>query len=234
MIYKVRVYCEEDAQYYYTNQTVLDENWIPHSGHTFRDFTILQTVDSIKNFKINNDTKDPTNLNINLFGLHKKLIFDSYGCLITKEYYKNYDGSIYSDLIVKDEYVYNIDTNDLVKYRDETITWYYTDNTIGQIKTFRKYYSIKQGIKEGIIRRTNLINQAKEYGLINILGIRNVSGESIQPNSHYFFSLLMPNIEKYIKGILKQDLIDQIQTSNEPFLDQTIKDNLEGILKYWT
>ena len=40
MTYNVRVYCEEDAQYYRTTQTTLDETWITtvHEVHTIKDF----------------------------------------------------------------------------------------------------------------------------------------------------------------------------------------------------
>lgn len=42
MTYHVRVYCEEDAQYYRTTQTTLDETWVPtgHEAHIIRDFVI--------------------------------------------------------------------------------------------------------------------------------------------------------------------------------------------------
>ena len=42
MTYNVRVYCEEDAQYYRITQTTVDETWIPtgHESHTIRDFVI--------------------------------------------------------------------------------------------------------------------------------------------------------------------------------------------------
>lgn len=42
MTYHVRVYCEEDTEYYRTTQTTIDENWVPagHESHTVRDFVI--------------------------------------------------------------------------------------------------------------------------------------------------------------------------------------------------
>lgn len=42
MTYYVRVYCEQDGQYYRTTQTTVDETWIPtgHEAHTIRDFVI--------------------------------------------------------------------------------------------------------------------------------------------------------------------------------------------------
>ncbi len=42
MTYHIRVYCEEDVQYYRTTQTTLDETWIPtgHEAHTIRDYVV--------------------------------------------------------------------------------------------------------------------------------------------------------------------------------------------------
>lgn len=46
MTYNIRVYCEEDAQYYRTTQTIIDENWISagHESHTIRDFVIEKEI----------------------------------------------------------------------------------------------------------------------------------------------------------------------------------------------
>jgi len=188
-------------------------------------------------FKCTNDFLDISNIDINLYGLYKEEIFDSYGCLVEKNYYKNFDGSIYSDLYIKDTYNYTILSNDLVYYRDEEITWYLTDGSIGFQKSFRKYY-IKNGdytdaIKEGIKRRENLVEIAKSYGLSNITGTYEVSGEPSLPNSHYFFNSILSEVELYKFGTNKNALIDVISNSSESFLTQTIKDNLVSILKYW-
>lgn len=179
---------------------------------------------------IGKDTIDKDK-NINLYGLHREDIIDSKGSLITKNYYKNYDGTTYSDLAVKDEYNYIIDSvTDLVQYRTETISWYRQDGTVGDTKVITKYYNLNNSIKEGIIRRTNLIDKAKTYGLANISGTH-VSGI---PNSHYFFNLIIDEVERYKVGTIKQDLINIINTTTESYITQTIKDNLVGILDYWS
>ena len=44
--YDVRVYCETETTYKESNQTTLDENWIPSGceSHTIRDFVIERIV----------------------------------------------------------------------------------------------------------------------------------------------------------------------------------------------
>ena len=190
-------------------------------------------ISSSKIFKITNNGRNPEQYDINLFGLHKKETIDTYGSLILIEYYKNYDGITYSDLVVTDEYIYNIGINDLVIDRTETIKWYMIDDTIGYTKIISKYYNATSAIYEGIRRRINLIEKAKVYGMTNIVGNHEVSGEPEIPNSHWFFMQISDEANLYIQGINKQGLIDVIQGSTESYLTQTIKDGLEACLKYW-
>jgi hypothetical protein len=185
----------------------------------------------VKCFKITGTCNYPGNEDINIFGLFKKNIFNNRGELISKEYYKEYDGVTYSNLVVKDEYYYTSDSvNDLVQYRDEIITWYLEDNTVGAIKNIKKYYSLVEAINEGIRRRSNLLDQAKAYGLVNIQGTH-ASGI---PNSYYWFSTMDALVTDYINGTTKQDIIDFIDNSTETYVTQTIKDTMTDILDYWT
>ncbi len=181
-------------------------------------------------YKLTNNYEIDTEKNINYFGLHRKDTIDSLGLLVTKEYYKNYDGTTYSDLVIKDEYVYTLNVNDLVDFRTETITWYLTDDSVGTTKVFDKYYNLTKGIKEGMVRRTNLIDKAKAYGMGTITGTH-ASG---LPNSYVWFSTMNIVVVDYINGTLKQDIIDFIDNETETYITQTIKDIMTDILDYWT
>jgi len=193
--------------------------------------TITPFNRDFKKFKITKTSESPSEKNINLFGLFRKDIFNSRGELITKEYYKNYDGTTYSDLVVKDSYIYTVNpANDLATYRDETIEWYLEDATIGETKDIKKYYNLTKSINEGIRRRENLLDQAKAYGLANIAGTH-ASGV---PNSYYWFSTMTSAVRNYLDGTLKQDLIDFIDAETETYVTQTIKDTMTDILDYWT
>lgn len=201
------------------------------------DITILDGIVSgndnytLLKYKINNSYNNPTDKNINLFSLHRKDVIDAKGSLVTKEYYKNYDGTTYSDLVVKDEYVYTFNpTNDLVTLRNEKITWYLEDDSIGTVKNIVKYYGLVTSIKEGVARRTNLLNNAKAFGLAYISGMH----ESGIPNSYYWFSTMQSEVKNYLEGTKKQDLIDFIDNATETYITQTVKDGMTDILDYWT
>lgn len=190
-------------------------------------------------FRCTETYNDPTNIDINFHNLYKEDVIDSKGSLIEKNYYTDFDGSTYSGLAIKDEMEYNILSNDLVSYRTETITWYREDDNIGLQKVLSpKYYIINgdptEAIKEGIRRRSNLIDKAKAYGLSNIEGTHDETGEISMPNSHHFFILIKEEVEKYIDGTCKQCLVDRITNATEEYVTQQIKDDLENILDYWS
>jgi hypothetical protein len=181
-------------------------------------------------YKLTGTYEDPKLKNLNVYGLYRKDTIDSKGSLVLKEYYKTYDGNNYSDLVAKDEYIYSINAYDLVSHRDEIITWYREDGTIGSTKTIKKYYDLNKGIKEGMSRRTNLLDIAKAYGLGNITGTH-ASG---LPNSYYWFSTMNEVVDHYLNGTLKQNIIDFIDNETETYVTQTIKDTMTSILDYWT
>ena len=144
--------------------------------------------------------------------------------------YKTYDEGTLSDLAVKDEYVYYFNEYDLVTHRTETITWYKEDDSVGATKSITKYYNLNDAIKEGVRRRTNLVDKAKAYGLSYIEGTH-ASGI---PNSYYWFATMKTEVKDYLDGTKKQDLIDFIDNETETYVTQTIKDNMTAILDYWT
>ena len=71
------------------------------------------------------------------------------GELYKVEYYNTLVGdpnniANYSDLVLTENRVYTRDpTTALVIYRDQTVTWNLTDGTIGETKTQRKFYQLK-------------------------------------------------------------------------------------------
>ena len=174
------------------------------------------------------------NVNYNFLGLQKEEIFDDYGCLIEKNMYLNYNSEtkVFSNKILRDVCVYTR-TNDMVVYRTETITWYDENEYPVFIKSISKNYTLIDSMNEGIRRRENLINKAKEYGFMNITGTYEVSGEPTMPNAYYFFTVIKDEVTLYING-MKDYLINKIENSQESYLTSTIKTNLVDILKYWS
>lgn len=200
--------------------------------------TIIQDhKDSIPNnlkypYKITGDSLDPTKYNINIFGLFREDIFDDMGALVTKNYYKNYDGTTYSDLVVKDEYAYTYTPPyNLVNYRDETITWYLEDDAIGSVKIIRKYYTPKNAIIEANTRRENLIDKAQAYGMANITGYDPILQIS---EGQKFFLAIKTQLENYRVGVKMQELLDTVQAYAESAVTQQMKDDLCDIFDYWS
>lgn len=168
------------------------------------------SVDTNKNFKIGYN--NPEIIDYDIMGFHKKRTI-TFGELVKVEYYKNYDGLSYSDIIVEEIREFTRDQNTgLVQYRNQSSRWYLSDDTIGFIKNTTKYYSLEEAIQEGIDRRTNVIAKAKSYVLVNI-------GQS------YSFDLLTSvksEIQLFIDGYT-QPLRDSINNNTKQYLNQSIK-----------
>lgn len=165
-------------------------------------------------YKINDTVYDPYDINYDILGFHKKRTI-IFGELKKIEYFRNYDGINYSDLILEEFREYNRDVNGLVQSRFLTIKWFLTDDSIGGIKNTVKYYSMQEAIQEGLDRRSNIISDTKSYTLEQI-------------GQLYSFDLLSSvktEIELFIDGYT-QPLRDAIITSTKPYLTTVIKDGI--------
>lgn len=187
-----------------------------------------------KKFKINESFKDPSDININFFGLHKEELINDLGFLYQVNYYKNLSsGDNFSDLAVRDEYQYFTNEYDIATHRIETITWYLEDDTVGAIKQITKYYDLQGAVVEGVRRRANLIEKAKAYLLENVEGYHSVSGEPTLPNSYYLYTLCKNEIELYIAG-MKPYLVEFFENTEEPYVTEEIRTGVLDIIKYWS
>lgn len=172
----------------------------------------------LPNYRLTGEIDDPTNLDYDIFGLHKKRTLVK-GELLTVEYYKNYDGVTYSELVVKEDREYIRNINGIATQRNMNISWYLEDGSIGTTKSTIKYYSPQEGIDEGITRRRNVIADAKLYVLSQV-GL--VNGKD-------FMTSLASEIMLYENGET-QALRDSVQASSKQYLTQQIKDTVVFIL----
>lgn len=102
--------------------------------------------------------------------LHRKSNLVKGECK-SEEFYENYDGITYSNLIVKENHVFIRDALGFAIKRDTTITWYNNDGQPNSLtKSLPKFYSSVEQIEEGKTRRGNLVNalQMPTIGLISI------------------------------------------------------------------
>ena len=170
--------------------------------------------EDLKKFKINDSFEDPSNLDYDILGFHKKRTI-TFGELRLTQYYRNYDGVTHSDLIVEETRDYTRDVNGLVQHRVQQSKWYLKNGSIGETKTTTKYYTLPEAIQEGLDRRGNIISQTKAYVLSQI-------------GQLYSFDLLTSvknEIQLFLDGYT-QPLRDAITNSTKPYLNQTIKDGI--------
>jgi hypothetical protein len=184
-------------------------------------------------FKINNSYASPLNDNYDILGLPKYEYIEmtdpaKKGELLKTEYYNNFAGgdpnniANYSDLVLTEERFYTRDpTTSLLLYRDQVVKWYLTDNTVGEIKTNRKPYQLKDAIDEGIIRRGNVISAAKLY-IMSTVGLA---------NGQTYLAELITQINTYLQGN-HQPLIDAVNASTDSFMTPTIKATTVSILTF--
>lgn len=160
-----------------------------------------------------------TNIDYRHLGLFKKEIFNSLGDFTTIEYYKNYDGTTYSDLEVKETLTYSRDvTTGLLTERDIDIEWYDKGSVI-ETKTTKKHYTAAKGYNGNKKARQNLINDASMYLMSQV-------GKS---DGTAFFKLVRAEVEDYI-STSDMELVNFINNSTESYMTQSIKDTLSAIL----
>jgi hypothetical protein len=169
-------------------------------------------------FKLTGTNTSPVDLDYDIYGLHKKRTFVQ-GELVLTEYYRNYDGTTYSDLVVDEGREYTRDANNLAQYRTQISRWYLTNDEVGATKTTTKYYTVHESVAESETRRANLVADAKLYTLSQI-GIANCWD---------FLQSINVEIDLYIQGAT-QYLKDSIMASTKPYLNETMKGTLVYIL----
>ena len=172
------------------------------------------------NFKITGESSDPSQLDYDIMGYHKKRTIIK-GELTKVEYYKNFDGVNYSDLIVEETRQYTRNEIGLALYRTQNSKWYLENNTVGLEKTFIKYYTMNEMLSETMTRSTNIINEAKIYLLNNI-------GYS---NGQNFMQSVGNEITLFINGT-GQPLRDAVTNSTKEYMTIEIKNAVVEILTF--
>ncbi len=173
-------------------------------------------------YKINDSIDDPSLIDYDILGLHKKRTIVK-GELILVEYFRDFDdiAQVYSDLVVKETRSYVRNQIGLALSRDMEITWYLKNGEIGVIKNTRKFYNSKESMTEGSTRRLNIIEEAKAY-VLSVVG---------QANAFDLLSALKSYIELYKDGY-RAPLISYVGTVDKPYLDANMKAEIIEILTF--
>jgi hypothetical protein len=177
----------------------------------------MKSIDQ-PNYKLTDNVEEPIDLDYDIYGLHKNRTFNQ-GELQQVDYYRNYNGETYSDLVVSESRTYQRNVMGLVEYRTQVSTWYLTDDSVGCTKTTIKYYNIQEAMQEAETRRSNLLSNAKLY----------TASQVGMENALDFMKAVNNEISLYIQG--EQDsLLNAIQASTKPYLNPTIIGTLIYIL----
>ena len=171
----------------------------------------MKSLDSA-NFKINGSTECPVDQDYDILGFHKKRTIVK-GELVKIEYYRNFDGTTYSDLIIEENRTFYRDENSgLAIYRNLNIKWFMDDESVGYEKNATKFYSLVEAIDEGISRRNNMIAAAK---LVVLGAVGLVNGQDLMVS-------VANEISLFSNGTT-QPLRDAVNNSTKPYLNSTIK-----------
>jgi hypothetical protein len=159
-------------------------------------------------FKINESFDSPENDDYDILGFQKKRTFNAKGELYLIEYYEDFDGATYHNLIVKEERQYIRDPQSgWVYMRLLTVTWYLEDDSVGYTKTSKKFYSMPESYDEGKSRRGNVINNTSIY-LLGLVG---------ETDGIDFMNYVTTEIDLYVKGSVLP-LINKVGATTKPYM----------------
>jgi hypothetical protein len=164
--------------------------------------------------------RDITGEDYDIKGYHKKRTI-TLGELRRVEYYLNYDGTTYSNLMVDETRDYTRDANALVISRLQTSKWYDGQGTLQFEKTFTKYYTPQEAIEESATRNGNVLSDCKLY-ILSQVGLEYGQDMMLSVGTE---------MNVYINGY-RVPLINAIQASTKPYMTQVIKDTACAILNY--
>lgn len=200
-------------------------------NNTISNYSYNPNYSQLKKFKLTNTTDNPSEIDYDIYGLHKKRIIE-FGELRQIDYYKNYEYSsnTYTNLVLTEYRTYVRDVIGIVQYRNMTVKWYLNDDTIGLTKVYNlKYYSQAEAIQEGIDRRNNMIGFAKTT-LLNELKI--TVGEPTNQSYAFDFLLGVSTQMTYFREGYTQPLRDAVTGSTKSYMTQTIKNKVVTNLSF--
>ena len=147
--------------------------------------------------------------------LYKEVTFDSLSAPQTAVYYKNYDGTTYSDPLFKREFSFVRDTNTLALERSENFHAMQRNGSwSASYKPLHKYLTKAERIAEARQRRTKIIDDMK----VDTIGLLSIT-ESITEAA-------AADLGRPFLSLYKPEIIDYIDEANTAFHDAVDVDAL--------
>lgn len=168
---------------------------------------------------VNSGVMQPELINYDNLGFFKKKT-TAKGLLTRCEYYLNFDGGTYSDLIVDVSYTYTYN-GAVYTGQTTTVNWINTDDTIGFTKVFIKAFMTWEMVDFGMTKRNNILSTAKIYTLTSV-GLA---------NGYDLLDACAAEMVKYVEGPY-QPLIDKVNSlvGVKVYLTQQVADGINAIL----
>jgi len=168
--------------------------------------------------------------------LHRKQTMVK-GEIKVEEYYKDFNGTVYSGLVVKESNVYTRDSFGFAQYRTTTVEWILKNGqTSDKKKIWKKYYDSLQMIEEGVVRRGNIVKYLQPV-ILTILMQTSTQSEmmNIIPWGRSFLSYLKSEFDNFVdhsdKAIISR-VDDEDVLIQFPWLTRQIPNTQITILQY--
>ena len=183
---------------------------------TLREFKLYDAVEGT----ILSRFAPPTEIDYRLLNLHRNEILDK-GLPIQVDYYQDFDGESYTDLVVREVYHYRfIPGSRQVPYHQRiAIQWMRRDGSVGHVKYKERYFTGTEPLKWQRKRKNTNVMQIK--AILTELFTTRVGAEEGLEKVDTLFDSLFNTIETYIKG-REQHLIDELASYAEPALNYPI------------
>jgi hypothetical protein len=128
-----------------------------------------------------------------------------------------------TNLVVREDYVYNRDANGIVQSRDLTISWYADDDTVFTSKVRSKLYTPMEGLREGKRFRANVIDQLQIDTLFLIMTTEGWDEPTAQAAGASFMFSVQTETTLYVEADDKATLTAAINAdTTHTWLDNVI------------
>lgn len=168
---------------------------------------------------VNSGISEPELVPYDYLGFYKKKT-TAKGLINRCEYYLEFDGENYSNLMVDVSYQHIFNGVVYTQTRT-TVNWIDIDDQIGYTKVFVKDFTDWEKVNFGRDKRNNLLSTAKIYAL----------GQIGVVNGYDLLSTCAVECDAYVDGPF-QPLVDKINSlvGQKPYLNQQIADGINAIL----
>ena len=190
----VKLYMKDDAWYTGKGFVILnkDENTL--------DLKIYRYISRKRNF---------LKQDYDILGFKKERLFNNWE-LATVNYWAEYDDENgYSDLVVRENIVYNRDEYGYIQTRDKNITWINEDDTDWHTINTVKKYSMKEAAKAGEQARANILSDMKIATVGLIAQTEQVDITAAEQLGMPFIMWITMQIDLFLQWV-RQPIVDAI------------------------